>query len=86
MTKQSKVLHGSCSEAYINGQRDELTTKIEVKVSGDFEDASFCGDYGTFPLTMVIALKGPSVTTNLIRRLNWRFWKDIVQVLCRISC
>ena len=36
MSKQTKQLHGSCSEAYINGQRDALATKIEVKVTGDF--------------------------------------------------
>lgn len=50
MEKQTKVLHGSCSEVYINGVRDVLATKIEVKVTGDFEDGAFCGDYGTFPI------------------------------------
>ena len=40
MGKQTKVLHGSCSEVYINGQRDVLATKIEVKVTGDFEDGA----------------------------------------------
>ena len=41
------VLHGSCSEVYINGQRDELLTKIEIKMTGDFEEMAFCGDYAT---------------------------------------
>ena len=50
MSKQVKQLHGSCSGVYINGQRDELATKIEVKVTGDFEDQNFCGEYGTFPI------------------------------------
>lgn len=50
MGKQTKVLHGSCSEAFINGQRVSLMTKIEVKVTGDFEDASFCGEFGNFPI------------------------------------
>lgn len=58
MTKQKSVLHGSCSEAYINGQRDELMTKIEVKVSGDFEDAAFCGDYGTYPIYNGYGIEG----------------------------
>lgn len=44
------MLHGSCSEAFINGQRVSLMTKIEVKVTGDFEDASFCGEFGNFPI------------------------------------
>lgn len=50
MEKKFKVLHGSCSEAFINGQRVSLMTKIEVKVTGDFEDASFCGEFGNFPI------------------------------------
>lgn len=58
MGKQTKVLHGSCSEAYINGVRDVLTTKIEVKVTGDFEDGAFCGDYGTFPIYNGYSIEG----------------------------
>ena len=58
MGKQSKVLHGSCSEVYINGVRDVLATKIEVKVTGDFEDGAFCGDYGTFPIYNGYAIEG----------------------------
>lgn len=58
MGKQTKVLHGSCSEVFINGQREPLATKIEVKITGDFEDATFCGDYGTFPLYNGYAVEG----------------------------
>lgn len=58
MGKQTKVLHGSCSEVYINGVRDVLATKIEVKVTGDFEDGSFCGDYGTFPIYNGYSIEG----------------------------
>ena len=58
MGKQKKVLHGSCSEVYINGVRDVLATKIEVKVTGDFEDGAFCGDYGTFPIYNGYAIEG----------------------------
>lgn len=58
MGKQTKVLHGSCSEVYINGVREELATKIEVKVTGDFEDGTFCGDYGTFPIYNGYAVEG----------------------------
>lgn len=58
MGKQTKVLHGSCSEVYINGVRDVLTTKIEVKVTGDFEDGAFCGDYGTFPIYNGYSIEG----------------------------
>lgn len=58
MGNQTKVLHGSCSEVYINGVRDVLATKIEVKVTGDFEDGAFCGDYGTFPIYNGYAIEG----------------------------
>lgn len=58
MSKQTKQLHGSCSEAYINGQRDALATKIEVKVTGDFEDQNFCGDYGTYPIYNGYSIEG----------------------------
>lgn len=58
MGKQTKVLHGSCSEVYINGVREELANKIEVKVTGDFEDGTFCGDYGTFPIYNGYAVEG----------------------------
>lgn len=58
MGKQTKVLHGSCSEVYINGQRDVLATKIEVKVTGDFEDGAFCGEYGTFPIYNGYSIEG----------------------------
>ena len=59
MSKRTeKMLHGSCSEVYINGVRDDLATKIEVKVTGDFEDGAFCGDYGTFPIYNGYAIEG----------------------------
>lgn len=58
MGKQTKVLHGSCSEVYINGVRDVLATKIEVKVTGDFEDGTFCGDYATYPIYNGYAIEG----------------------------
>ena len=58
MGKQTKVLHGSCSEVYINGVREELATKIEAKVTGDFEDGTFCGEYGTFPIYNGYAVEG----------------------------
>ena len=58
MGKQANVLHGSCSEVYINGVRETMATKIEVKVTGDFEDGAFCGDYGTFPIYNGYAVEG----------------------------
>lgn len=50
MTKYKQILHGSTSELYINGERDELSTKIEIKMTGDWEDGAFCGEYANFPI------------------------------------
>lgn len=58
MGKQTTVLHGSCSEAFINGVRRELASKVEVKVTGDFEDATFCGDYATYPIYNGYSIEG----------------------------
>lgn len=58
MNDYKNVMHGSTSEVYINGVRDVLVTKIEVKMTGDFEDASFCGEDATFPIYNGYAVEG----------------------------
>lgn len=58
MVKYQEVLHGSTSELYINGEREELVTKIEIKMTGDFEDSSFCGEYGTIPHLQRVCHRG----------------------------
>ena len=50
MTKYRQILHGSTSECFINGEREELSTKIEIKMTGDWEDGNFCGEYASFPI------------------------------------
>ena len=87
MSKRTeKMLHGSCSEAYINGGRDDLATKIEVKVTGDFEDGAFCGDYGTFPIYNGYAIREPSPTRS--RTARWRppSRRVTAPASCRTSC
>lgn len=49
MEKYKQIMHGSTSEIYINGGRDVLVTKVEVKMTGDFEDGTYCGEDATFP-------------------------------------
>lgn len=58
MDQYKSLMHGSTSEIYINGVRDPLVTKIEVKMTGDFEDASFCGEFGNFPIYNGYAIEG----------------------------
>lgn len=58
MNEHTKVFHGSCSEAFINGVREVLATKIEVKVTGDFEDSNFCGENATFPIYNGYSIEG----------------------------
>lgn len=47
---QTRVLHGSAAGVYINGKLDDLITKVEAKITGDFTDQNFCGDYATYPI------------------------------------
>lgn len=49
MADYQNIMHGSTSELYINGERETLVTKVEVKMTGDFEDNNFCGEDATFP-------------------------------------
>ena len=81
--KTEKMLHGSCSEAYINGARDDLATKIEVKVTGDFEDGAFCG---RSRFTTDTPSRAPLLTRN--RTARWRppLWKGTGPASCRTSC
>lgn len=58
MSVTPDVLHGSCSAVYINGVLDKLATKIEIKVTGDFEDANFCGDLATYPIYNGYSIEG----------------------------
>lgn len=58
MNEHTNVFHGSCGEAYVNGVREVLATKIEVKVTGDFEDANFCGENATFPIYNGYSIEG----------------------------
>ena len=84
MSKRTeKMLHGSCSEAYINGGRDDLATKIEVKVTGDFEDGAFCGDYGTFPIyegTITDKKQDSSLETAITEGYRTGIMPDIVLI------
>ena len=82
MVKYQEVLHGSTSELYINGEREELVTKIEIKMTGDFEDSSFCGEYGTFPIYNGYAIEG---TISGKKRNSTPSWRATAPVRCRIS-
>lgn len=53
-----QVMHGACSEAFINGRRCPLASKVEVKVTGDFEDFTPCGAYATFPIYNGYSIEG----------------------------
>lgn len=48
MPNVNRCLIGSDGTAWINGKRLAELTKIELKVTGKFEDVEFCGDYATY--------------------------------------
>lgn len=87
MSKRTeKMLHGSCSEAYINGGRDDLATKIEVKVTGDFEDGAFCGVTGPSPSTTDMRSREPSPTRSRTVAGDRHHGGDTAPASCRTSC
>jgi len=85
MDQYKKIMHGSTSAVYINGERDVLATKIEVKMTGDFEDMAFCGEDASFPSTTAIPLRGPSPTGNRTAGWSWPLRMATARALCLTS-
>ena len=101
MDQYKKIMHGSTSAVYINGERDVLATKIEVKMTGDFEDMAFCGEDASFPDTIqqnfsslftpffpsttAIPLRGPSPTGNRTAGWSWPLRMATARALCLTS-
>lgn len=46
--QQNRFLTGSGGHVWINGRLLTTLKKIEAKVTGTFEEHSFCGDYSTY--------------------------------------
>lgn len=70
MDQYKKIMHGSTSAVYINGERDVLATKIEVKMTGDFEDMAFCGEDASFPEYNGYAIEGTITDRKADSRLE----------------
>ena len=70
MDQYKKIMHGSTSAVYINGERDALPTKIEVKMTGDFEDMAFCGEDASFPEYNGYAIEGTITDRKTDSRLE----------------
>jgi len=48
MDKGSKVLNGTDGQVWVNTELWAEVKSIELKVTGQFEDVTFCGDYATY--------------------------------------
>ncbi|MEG3040897.1 MAG: phage tail tube protein [Clostridium sp.] len=48
MINQNRILTGSSGNVWIDGKLMAQIKKIELKVTGKFEDAEFAGDYATY--------------------------------------
>jgi len=46
--EKNRVLTGSSGNVWFNGKLVSTVKSIELKVTGNFEEQSFCGDYGTY--------------------------------------
>lgn len=44
----NEVLTGTDGTIWVNGEEWAEVSSIEAKVTGEFEDVTFCGDYGTY--------------------------------------
>lgn len=48
MNRGNEVLTGTDGVVWVNGEEWGEVKGIEAKVTGEFEDVTFCGDYGTY--------------------------------------
>ena len=48
----NRILSGSNGNVWLNGKLLAEVKSIEAKITGEFEDVSFVGDYATYPVYM----------------------------------
>ena len=75
MTKYQQIMHGSTSELYINGARDELATKIEIKMTGDLRTVPSAATMLHSPSITAIPSRGPSRTRSVTAPWSRPLWR-----------
>lgn len=71
----NKILKGNSGNAWVQGKLLSNLSKIEAKISGDFEDVNFCGDNATHSVYNGWSGEG-SVTLKKIDSYVWKIIAD----------
>ena len=50
MPNENRALTGTSGNVWLNGKRLAMIKKIELKLTGSFEDVGFCGDPATYSI------------------------------------
>lgn len=66
MNRGNEVLSGTDGTIWVNGEEWAEVTALEAKVTGEFEDVTFCNDYGTYKKFMGRTGEG-TITTQKIK-------------------
>nr|WP_240967966.1 phage tail tube protein [Paenibacillus aquistagni] len=61
-------MSGTDGTAWINGEEWAELKAIEAKVTGEFEDVTFCGDYGTYKRFMGRTCEGTLTLNKVMSR------------------
>lgn len=69
----NKILKGNSGNAWVNGQLLSNLSKIEAKITGDFEDVNFCGDNSTY--SVYNGWNGEGTVT--LKKIDSYVWKII---------
>jgi hypothetical protein len=55
---KGKIIVGTATKMYVNGVCRPYTNKVSWKVTKDYDDKSFMGEYGTYPIYLGYNVEG----------------------------
>ncbi|MFH5182936.1 phage tail tube protein [Paenibacillus sp. TAB 01] len=67
-SKQNKLLSGTDGSTWVNGELLTDMASFEFKVTGNFEEVSFVGDYGTYNRFMGFSIDGTLGLNKIMSR------------------
>ena len=73
MNNLVRVFTGSDAEVWLGGDKLGALSKIDISVTGNFEDVTVCGDYRTYPVYGGYTIEG-SVTIHKIDSTIQKKW------------
>lgn len=75
MADINNILNGKGGNTWINGKKLATVTKMEAKITGDFEDQNFCGDSATYSVYNGWSGEG----TVTIKPTNSEVWSEVAK-------